>query len=161
LRFQPKDVSEVSPTELARIDNGFAIALALSSVDTIRGADLQTRQLLAALGAGESYRIARGVALEAAFHAAGRRTRGAGRTERLVATARELAERIDPPHALGLAAWAAGSSACLEGRFAAARERSDAAVAIFRARCSGVAREIASAQGFSLWAAHYLGAYRD
>ncbi|MGE0872644.1 MAG: serine/threonine-protein kinase PknK [Kofleriaceae bacterium] len=161
LRFKAHDVSSVSQTELARIDTGFAIALALSTVDTIRGADLQTRQLLAALDAGEPYRIARGIALEAAFNAAGTGSRGRARTDRLVGIARELAERIDNPHALGLALWAAGSSAYLEGRFAQARQLLDEAVSIYRGRCRGVAWEVASAQVFSLWSAHYLGAYRE
>jgi hypothetical protein len=160
LHFRTQDVSQVSPNELARIDNGFAIALALSTVDTIRGADLQTRQLLAALAAGEPYRIARGIALEAAFHAAGSGAQGAVRTARLVSTARELAEQIDHPHALGLAAWAAGSSAYLEGRFVAARELCEQALSIYRSRCRGVGWEVASAQVFALWASEYLGSYQ-
>ena len=160
-KFTQRDSSAVSQTELARIDNGFAIALALSTVDTVRGVDLHTRQLLAALAAGEPYRIARGIALEAGFNAAGNGTRGKARTEKLVRIARELAERIDNPHALGLATWAAGLSGYLEGRFAQARELCDEAVAIYRGRCRGVGWEVASAQIFSLWAAHYLGAYRE
>ena len=161
LRFREKDASQVSPKELGRIDTGFAIALSLSTVDTIRGADLQTRQLLAALSAGEPYRIARGVALEAAFNAAGGGTKASVRTQRLVRTAQALAERIDNPHALGLAAWAAGSSAYLEGRFATGRTLLEQAVEIYRGRCRGVAWEVASAQVISLWALLYLGSYRQ
>jgi len=161
LRFREQDVRQVSPQELAHIDIGFGIALALSTVDTIRGADLQTRQLLAALRAGEPYRVARGIALEAAFNAAGGGTRAEARTARLVRTANEVAARIDNPHALGLAAWAAGSSAYLEGRFANARELCEQAVDIYRRRCRGVAWEVASAQVFSLWASLYLGHYRE
>ena len=55
-------------------------------VDSIRAADFNTRHLLLALEAGEPYRIARALALEAAFLASGgmpprlcRRVRGAGR----------------------------------------------------------------------------------
>ena len=159
LRFREQDASHVSPKELRRIDTGFAIALALSTVDTIRGADLQTRQLLAALSAGEPYRIARGIALEAAFNAAGGGSKSHVRTARLVRTAQELAERIDDPHALGLAAWAAGSSAYLEGRFAAGAALCEQAVAIYRGRCRGVAWEVASAHAISSWSSLYLGAY--
>ena len=161
LRFREQDATGISPQELRRIDTGFAIALALSTVDTIRGADIQTRQLLAALKAGEPYRIARGIALEAAFNAAGGGVDAHARTDRLVRTARSLAQRIDNPHALGLAAWAEGSSAYLEGRFAAAHSLSEQAVTIYRDRCRGVAWEVASAQIFSLWAASYLGTYRE
>src|SRR5262249_45445868 len=144
LRFREQDVTQVSPSDLARIDTGFAIALALSTVDTIRGADLQTRQLLAALAAGEPYRVARGVALEAAFNAASLGTKGKARTDRLVRTASEIAERIDNPHALGLAAWSAGMCAYLQGRFVAARDLSQQAVDVYRGRCRGVAWELAS-----------------
>jgi tetratricopeptide (TPR) repeat protein len=161
LRFREQDATGVSPQELRRIDTGFAIALALSTVDTIRGADIQTRQLLAALKAGEPYRVARGIALEAAFNAAGGGVDAHARTERLVQTARSLAQRIDNPHALGLAAWAEGSSAYLEGRFEAAHSLSEQAVTIYRDRCRGVAWEVASAQIFSLWSASYLGRYRE
>jgi hypothetical protein len=161
LRFREQDVRQVSPQELANIDSGFAIALALSTVDTIRGADLQTRQLLAALRAGEPYRIARAIALEAAFTAAGGGTKAKARTAGLVRTAQELAARIDNPHALGLAAWAAGSSAYLEGRFASARELCAQAVDTYRRRCRGVAWEVASAQVFWLWSSLYLGHYRE
>jgi serine/threonine protein kinase len=161
LRFREQDATGVSPQELRRIDTGFAIALALSTVDTIRGADIQTRQLLAALKAGEPYRIARGIALEAAFNAAGGGVDAHARTDRLVRTARSLAQRIDNPHALGLAAWAEGSSAYLEGRFAAAHSLSEQAVTIYRDRCRGVAWEVASAQIFWLWSASYLGKYRE
>ena len=157
LRFREQNESNVPPSELLRIDAGFAMALALSTVDTIRGADLQTRQLLLALGAGEPYRIARGLALEAAFNAAGRGSRGAKRTRRLVTRANELSARIDHPHALGLAAWAAGSAAYLEGRFREGHDLCEQALEIYRNRCTGVAWEVASAQIISLWSLHYLG----
>jgi serine/threonine protein kinase len=159
LSFRERDVSQIPPQELARIDAGFAIALALSTVDTIRGADLQTRQLLAALSAGEPYRVARGIALEAAFNAAGGGTKAMARTARLVQIAQSLADRIANPHARGLAAWAAGSSAYLEGRFAAGSLLCEQAVTLYRDRCRGVAWEVASAQIISLWSRSYLGHY--
>jgi serine/threonine protein kinase len=157
LRFRERSESHVPPSELLRIDAGFAMALALSTVDTIRGADLQTRQLLLALAAGEPYRIARGLALEAAFNAAGTGSRGAPRTHRLVTLADDLAKRIDHPHALGLASWAAGSAAYLEGRFREGHELCEQSLEIYRNRCTGVAWEVASAQIISLWSLHYLG----
>src|SRR5206468_2421451 len=157
LQFRERDETHVSPRTILRIDTGFAMALALSTVDTIRGADLQTRGLLLALEAGEPYRVARALALEAAFNAAGKGAAGHARTQRLVSMADALSQRIDHPHARGLAAWAAGSAAYLEGRFAEGHRLCERALEIYRNRCTGVAWEIASANSMSLWSLHYLG----
>jgi serine/threonine protein kinase len=157
VRFKERSERDVASSTLLRIDTGFSMALALSTVDTIRGSDLQTRCLLLALDAGEPYRIARAIALEAAFNAAGKGWAGRARTERLVQSARELVQRIDHPHALGLSLWAAGSAAYLEGRFADGHALNEQALEIYRNRCTGVAWEVASAQQMSLWALHYLG----
>jgi hypothetical protein len=147
----------VTRRDLVRIDTGFSVGLGLSTVNTVRGAELLARTLLLALDAGEPYRIARALALEAAVHASGHAAHGRKRTARLVQAASAIARRIDHPHALGLAAWAAGASAYLEGRFRDGFELSDQALAIYRNRCTGVGWETASAQAFSLWSLYYLG----
>jgi serine/threonine protein kinase len=71
LRYTERDESQVTRRELSRIDTGFFVGLGLTTVDTVRGADVLARQLLQALDAGEPYRIARAVALQAAVNAAG------------------------------------------------------------------------------------------
>jgi serine/threonine protein kinase len=157
IRFTERSERDIPASNLLRIDTGFSMALALSTIDTIRGSDLQTRSLLLALDAGEPYRVARALALEAAFNAAGTGFAGRVRTERLVRHAHELARRIDHPHALGLALWAEGSAAYLEGRFADGYTLNEQALEVYRNRCTGVTWEVASAQSMSLWALHYLG----
>ena len=52
---------------MARIDATWSVAVALGTVDTVRGADFQTRNLILALKAGEPYRIARALTMEAAY----------------------------------------------------------------------------------------------
>src|SRR5262249_4550753 len=46
LRFSERDSSQVAPQDLTQIDICWSAALGLSMVDTIRGADFQTRHLL-------------------------------------------------------------------------------------------------------------------
>ena len=51
---------DLAPAELMRIDICWSAASGLALIDTVRGADFQTRHLLLALNSGERYRIARG-----------------------------------------------------------------------------------------------------
>jgi hypothetical protein len=80
-----------------------------------------------------------------------------GRTQRFVAEATRLADRLQHPHALGLAALMAGLTACLEGRFRTALERTDEAARILRERGTGVAQELDTAHSYALMALVYLG----
>jgi predicted ATPase len=65
LGFRIRDESKVQVEELIRIDLCWAGAVGLTGVIPLLGADFQTRGLLLALRAGECYRIARALALEA------------------------------------------------------------------------------------------------
>jgi hypothetical protein len=132
------------------------VAYLLGTVDTIRGADFQTRNLMQALAAGEPYRIARALCMESAYVATAGGAAHA-RSARLLDAGRTLAERIDHPHALGLSRMAAGFIAFLEGRWHDARGHFGEAERIFRERCSGVAWELDSVDLFSLWTRYYLG----
>jgi hypothetical protein len=132
----------------------------LGIVDTVRGADFQTRNLLWALAAGEPYRIARALAVEAGYSAAeGQKARR--RTERLLAAADTLARRIDHPHAIGLSTMTAGVADFLDGAWARGQQRCEAAVEIFRERCTGAAWELDSATFFVLWSLLYRGRFAE
>ncbi|HEX6838584.1 MAG TPA: serine/threonine-protein kinase PknK, partial [Polyangia bacterium] len=138
------------------IDATWSVAVALGTVDTIRGADFQTRNLILALEAGEPYRIARALTMEAAYAA----TAGGpaqARAAKLLEVGRALAERIDHPHAIGWSRLAAGFSAFLCGRWREARPWFSEAETVFRERCSGCAWELDSVDLFSLWTRYYLG----
>jgi len=154
--FRERPASEVSPEELIRIDTCWSVVLGLSFVDTVRGAEFQTRHLLFALRAGEPYRVARALALEAG-HAATAGSRGRRRTETLSAMTTAIAERVNHPHALALATFVAGMACYLEGRWRKAHEQLDRAEEIFRERCTGVAWERDNAQLYSLRNLFFMG----
>jgi serine/threonine protein kinase len=156
VRYRERAAQDVPAGELIRIDACWSVAVGLSLVDNVRAADFQSRHLLLALEAGEPYRIARAFALESGHSAAA----GAGaraRTEWFVAEALRLAERLQDPHTLGLATLMAGLTACLEGRFRTALERTDEAAGILRERGRGVAQELDTAHSYALMALAYLG----
>lgn len=158
LRFTPREYRDVRPALLTQIDVCWAVAIGLARIDNIRAADFQTRHLLLALRAGETYRIARALATEAGFSSTLGRPK---RTERLLKAASDLAESLGQPHARGLATFAGGVAAFYQGRFRAARDGCEKAEAIFREQCIGVAWEINTAVTYSLASLFYLGAARE
>jgi len=156
LRFRRRDSSQVSAADLTRIDVCWSAAAGLSVVDTIRGADFQTRGLLLALRAGEPFRIARSLAMEAA-HAAIPGVGARRRTQRLLTASADLAARCDDPHAQGLATLARGAAAYLEGRWHDALVANDESEQLLRERCQGVSWEIDTSHAFALWSLSHLG----
>lgn len=92
-RFQERRPEEIPADELRRIDLCHAVVRSLGFTDSIRAIEFQTRHLVRALNAGEPQRIARALTFEAM--ADGRRLRSRPRAERLLATAKELVERIE------------------------------------------------------------------
>jgi hypothetical protein len=157
LRFAERDETQVTRRDLARIDSGFFLGLGLMTVNPILGMELLSRQLLLALSVGEPVRVGRALALDAAVHAATSAFGGRERTAALIKAADAIAARSASAHTLGLATWAAGAAAYLEGRWRDGHELNEKALAIYRDRCTGVAWEAATAQAFSLWSLHYLG----
>lgn len=156
LNFNERKASEIPESDLLRIDICWAVAAGLGSVDTIRGADFQTLHLLLALRAGEPYRIARAMAIEAGFSALpGRRTEK--RSAQLVRAAEVLAQKVHNPHATGLSTVMAGIAAFLIGRWRKAADLCRRAEVILRDQCTGAAWELASARRFLLSSLMYSG----
>ncbi len=156
LRFRERAAAEVPGEKLELIDISRSVAVGISVVDVIRGADYQTRSLLLALEAGEPVRIALALGWEA-VHVACQGRPAWRRTERLVAAAGSLADRLGNPHALGMASLSAGAAEFLIGRHLRALEFADRAAAIFRDRCTGVIWELDTTRIFALWALWSLG----
>ena len=98
---------EIDSDALRRIDIGWALGVGLSNSDPIRGAEIQTRTLLLALGTGEPSRIARGLALQAGMLATeGPKNRH--RVAKLLDASRALAEKVGDPYSLGGRMWEPG-----------------------------------------------------
>jgi tetratricopeptide (TPR) repeat protein len=156
LRFRERDAAQVPGQNLTRIDTCWSVAVGLSPVDTIQGAYFQARHLLLALEAGEPYRVARALALEAGYLAtAGGRARR--HVKRVVQAATALAERVGVPHALGLVSLTAGIAAFLQGEWKRASVLTERAESILRERCTGVAWELGTCHLWSLTALLELG----
>ena len=98
-----RDSTQIAPDTLIRIDTCWSVSIGLGTVDTIRGMGFAKRHLHLALDAGEPYRVARALAIEAAYSGA----RGLGYRQRARRNSIEdsmtaLAERVNHPHAIGL-----------------------------------------------------------
>jgi len=160
LRFSERDEARVAADVLRRIDICWAVAIGLARVDFIRAADFQSLNLLLSLRAGEPYRVARALAMEAAFVAlpgGSALPRAAG----LVATTRALAERVRRPHALALGRLAEAYTSFSFGRLATARTEFDAAARTLRAECTGVVWEINTAESYAMTCLWLLGEWSE
>jgi len=156
LDFKERPASEVSAARLQQIDVCSSVSIGLSMVDTIRGASFQTRQLLLALEAGEPYRVARALALEAAFVATGGVSREA-RVNQLLAEARKLAERVGDGRLHGTIDLCAAVAQFLVGRWREALGYSGQAEQWFKELGNSVTWEAANARLFSVWSLFYMG----
>src|SRR5207247_2609340 len=159
LTFRERSVADIGARELARIDTCWAVAAGLALVDNLRAADFLARHLLLALRAGEPYRVARGLALEAAFSASQSST-GRRRAAQLIAVSRPLAERIQSQHALALCELASCVAAFYEGRWEHARgfaERSEQLLL----DCGGVPWELNTAQLYQTYACYFIGDFPE
>jgi eukaryotic-like serine/threonine-protein kinase len=154
--FTERKASEIPEADLFRIDICWAVAAGLGAVDLIRGANFQCRHLLLALDAGEPFRIARGLAVEAA-HSASSGVPAQARALKLVQQAESLAQRVGHPHAVGLVTWARGITAYVNGRWKNAAELCEQAAEVLRDQCTGVTWELSIAHRFLFSAMVYLG----
>ena len=156
LHYRERDEAQVHPDDLTRIDVTWAVASGLSGVDAIHATHFQSRHILLALKAGEPYRVARALLGEATIQAAAGAA-NARRVRKLLDQAREIGQRIDNLHVIGLSATAAGGTSFMQGQWKTATEWCDRAEAILADLCTGAAWELVSAQIFGLRARFFLG----
>ena len=158
--FRERHAADVAPSVLKLIDLTFSVSQGLVWVDVIRGAEFQTRHVLLALKAGEPYRLARALAIEAGF-AATSGGRGPRRAARLIEIAQALAEKCGQPQALGFFLAASGFAALAQGHWREARDLNERAETIFAERCTGNHWELAFARTNLLWGMNMLGTLGD
>jgi serine/threonine protein kinase/tetratricopeptide (TPR) repeat protein len=159
LGFEPRDEREIPASELTRIDVCWSASLALSYIDSFRGAVFQSRHLLLALRAGERARVARALGAEAGYSALGGK-RSWRRTEHVIARGRDVAESLGTPYARATVLVGTGVAYTLNSRFVKAVEALDAAVALYRDHCPGSAWEATTARFFAFCARAYEGQFR-
>ena len=155
--FQERDESQVAPHELMRIDISWSTACGLTMIDTIRGADFQTRNLLLALPAGEPRRIARALAWEATHEAMA----GSKRSLKMLDKADLLAEKLAEPFHLGMAKMGRGVSAYFLGQWRQGNSICDEAIEIFRNGCTGVTWELDTSSAFAFWSLWWAGNWTE
>ncbi|HET6878726.1 MAG TPA: AAA family ATPase [Pirellulales bacterium] len=159
-RFRERREADVPARLLTRVDVTWSVAVGLTMIDTIRGADFQTRNLLLALRTGEPYRVARALAWEATHVAMGG-VAGRRRARRMLDAAGQIAERLHHPHARGMTMMGRGVSAFFLGDWREAHEICDRAVALFTEGCTGAAWELDTSQAFAYWSLFWLGKFAE
>lgn len=151
----PSQIRTLPPATRRRIDTSWSLAHGLSLVDTFSGALVQTRHLVDAVRAGDPYRAARALSLEASYVAALRG--GTRRAADLLAAARRHAALCGHPHADGLIATAEMIAAYYGGRYAETLTHADAAEEQLVSRCTHIAWELGVVRHHRLFALVYMG----
>jgi serine/threonine protein kinase len=160
LSYTERSEDEVAPEDLRRIDICWSVAAGLALVDNIRSVDFQTRHLLLALRAGERYRVARALAIEAGLSAtAGEPKRK--RTARFLKEAQTLASQVRNPNLTGLVIINEAAAAYLVGEWRKAYTLCESAAEIFRDQCTGVSWEITTTHRFLLNSLMFLGELKE
>jgi serine/threonine protein kinase/tetratricopeptide (TPR) repeat protein len=156
LRWKRREESAVAPDDLIRVDIARSVAQVLGLLDTVRGAEFQTRSLRLALDCGEPRRVASALATEASYMAT-RSSAGRQKAEEVLNRAREALTGIDDPWTRAQLDFGAGMIAFFDGRWRDSLAAFDAAEVQFTERCRGVIWELNTTRSFSLWCMGYLG----
>ena len=160
LGFEERPESKIPAADLVRIDTCWAVASGLGFVDTVRGGAFQARGLLLALEAGEPFRVARALAVEAAYSSiSGGKSRP--RTDALNEKAMEMAERLRDPRTLGLATVTAGIAAFFEGRWSDCRSLLERAETLLKEQAAGVAFELDNVVYCTLFSLFQMGEVKE
>jgi serine/threonine protein kinase len=160
LSFEERTIQQVSARDLTRIDVMWAVGATLGLVDHLHGAALHLRGLIHALKAGEPLRIARALALEAAFLAT---TEPAPqpRVEKLLERAEALCETRRVPYADGLLALSRGMVSWARSDHLGCCSSALSAEATFRTHCADVLWETTTAQTLVIANLATLGRFRE
>lgn len=156
IAFTPRPAASISPSELARIDAAWTVAVGLSTVDNLKGACVQSGNLLLALRLGEPFRVVRAIAAEAPYvGTAGARSKP--RVDKLLARATALARDLGDPYAHGFVHLARCFALYMRSDFEAARRAGEDAESVFERRPVMASWELASARMLSISAHFYEG----
>lgn len=153
--FKERTTAQLAPDVLMRIDATWSASNSLTTVDVIRGAELQTRNLLLTLEAGEPRRVARALSAEASIRAGslGARASALALNER----AEAMIRAFDDPRAVAFNRLTRGIIDFLATRFGTAIDHLASSLSWFESAPAGAWWELGTARLFHLGALWYLG----
>jgi hypothetical protein len=160
IEFQPRPADKIAPAARARVDAAWTVAVGLSTVDNLKGACVQSDNLLLALELGEPFRVVRALAAEAAYVATVG-TKARAKADALLKRASEIAAQLADPYALGFVHLARCFALYLRSEFTAARAAGEAAEAVFEERPIMAPWELTSARMLHLSTHFYSGDLRE
>ena len=157
-----RDNGKNTPRQRLRIDVCYAVSATFAGVRPITATSLQTQHLLLALEAGEPYRVARGLGLEAIFSAmAGSGNRQ--RTQELLSRASAMAATLEGAQRSAAHAFVTGTKgicAYFEGEWKrSVQHLLEAETAMVG--CAGLSYELGQVRGFLSLALFYAGAIAE
>jgi hypothetical protein len=155
-RFRPRPDRQIPVVALQQADTCLSVAIGLAFIDPLKSAYFQARSLRHALRAGDARRVARGLALGAG-HVATAGPAARRRADRLLESARALAEQAGDWYARGAVTLAASSVAFYCGQWREARQLAEDAELVFRNHCTGLYWERNTAVAFRVWSLIGLG----
>jgi tetratricopeptide (TPR) repeat protein len=156
LRWKERHEREISDAELTRLEVLKAVGVGLNMVDTIRGADFQTRHLLLALELGEPLRIGRALAHEACYLST-QGERGRRRARQLIVECEQIMSRFPTPYLDGWVSTARALVHYMGGDFVAAQELLSGAEKVFYEQVVGKTWELNTVRLFQLFTLRHLG----
>jgi tetratricopeptide (TPR) repeat protein len=161
LGFRSRSARDCDPQALLELDACWSASTLLSMVDTVLGADFQSRHLHRALVVGEPLRVARALASEVVYAAAaGHRQRA--RAHRVAKRAADMAAKLGDDYLSAFALLAEGVAVFLaDFDWPRALEIFERAEDALRERCVGVEWERDTAMVFSLNSLFWMGAYDE
>jgi len=155
-----RDPDSIPPRLLQRLEVLRSLAIGLAMVDNIRGADFNSRYLLAALETGEPHHLASAVGQELVFLTS-QLGRPSKRTERLRAELAAAVQRCTND-AYAAAWWhlASGAASFFEGQFRAALEVLQAAEPVLTESVAGIQYEKNNTRVFRVHTLRMMGGLR-
>ena len=153
----PRTADDCDPAALARLDALWCASTGMSMFDHVHADAIGLEHLLDALALGERSRVIRGLGYEAAFEAVLGGAFLERRCQRILGVMDELASAADTPYDRAWAQMSRGVTSWFVGDWRESWRSCDAAAAMYREHCRGVAWELAICDAYRLPALAYRG----
>jgi hypothetical protein len=160
LSFTERAESAVDQHDLRTVDVLWSISSGLSFANPVSGRIVQMWHLRRSLALGEPRRVAAALAVEIGYVGSGG-VANAARVEKLMARAREVAEKHGDPYHIGLVEACSGLGHFLLGRWRLAHDHIEAGLRLMRDHGVDARWEIDISEMFYLASLYYLGEIGD